>query len=171
MDTYTKLAKITTEHFVRQHSVLLLPSALSLDLRRQKACYVYVYENPGRRLRAVYGEPFPRYSCLAEEIINNTVGALTKHTFPVIHRTDLASLIYIVAVLDPLQRIIDATQLHPDKFGLYLHSDQGKSAVLLPQRTGVETAQDQIATALRESGSNPRQEAITMYRFGVTYYE
>lgn len=171
MDTYTKLAKATTEHFVRQRSILPLPSHLSPELLHQRACYIYLHEKPGRRLRAMYGEPLPRHACLAEEIINHTICALTKRSFSYIHRADLSSLVYRVAILEPLQRVFDATQLQPEQYGLYLRSDQGKSAVLLPQRTGVETAQDQIATALRESDSNPRQEAITMYRFGVTYHE
>lgn len=171
MDTYTKLAKATTEHFVRQHAALTLPSTLPPELTRQRACYVYLHENPGRRLRAMSGEPLPRQACLGQEIINHTITALMARTFSTIRRADLPALIYTVAVIDPLQRISDATQLQPTQHGLYLRSDQGHSAVLLPGRPGIETAQHQIATALRESGANPRNSAITMYRFGVTYYK
>ena len=171
MNAYVKLAKAATEYFIRQRQVLPLRGALSPELARQRACYVYLYANPGHRLRTMYGEPFPRQACLGQEIINHTVSALTRVTLPDIRRSDLPSIIYTVAVLEPLQRISDAAQLQPDHCGLYLHSDQGKSAIILPRRAGVDTAQDQIATAMRESGANLRQDTITMYRFVVTYYE
>ena len=119
----------------------------------------------------MYGSPLPRQSSLAQEIITNTIYAITNSHSRAIRRADLSSLSYAVAVLNPLQRISDHSQLDPHDFGLYIRSDQGKSTVLLPQRAGIETAQEQIATALRESGINERDEAVTMYRFGVTYFE
>ncbi len=171
MNAYVKLAQAATEYFVRQRQVLPLRGVLPPELARQRACYVYLYANPGHRLRTMCGEPFPRQACLGQEIINHTVSALTRVTLPDIRRSDLPSIIYTVAVLEPLQRISDAAQLQPSHYGLYLRSDQGKSAIILPRRAGIDTAQDQIATALRESGVNLRQDTITMYRFGVTYHE
>lgn len=171
MNAYTKLAKAATEHFIRQRQVLPLKGVLPPALARQRACYVYLYEKPGRRLRAMCGDPFPRQTCLGQEIIHHTVSALRRATLPDIRRSDLPSIIYTVAVLEPLQRISDAAQLQPDHYGLYLRSDRGKLAVILPRRAGVDTAQDQIATAMRESGVNLHQDTITMYRFEVIHYE
>ena len=106
-------------------------------------------------------------SSLAEEIITNTLSALE----PSIRRADLPSLQYIVGIVSHLQRVSDASHLDPEQFGVYVRSDYGKQAVILPQRLGIETADDQIATVFREAGIDPRQEPATLYRFRVTWYE
>ncbi len=171
MNTYAKLAKDVTEHYVRRHAVLPLPSVLPAELRRQRACYVYLYENPGHRLRAFFGAPLPYEPSVAGEIVRHTITALTRFPSPSVRRADLSFLVYTVALLEPLQRVSSVAQLDPTRFGLYVRSDRGHSTVLLPGRTGVGTAQDQVATALRELGADPRYCAIAMYRFGVTYHE
>lgn len=171
MNACIKLAKDTTEYFVRSNQTPVLPTFLPVDLIPQRACYISIFENPGRRLRAMHGSPLPRQPSLAREIIANTIYAISRSSFRAIRRADLASLSFAVTVLSPLQRISDHSHLNPRDFGLYIRSDQGKSTVLLPQRAGIETAQEQVATALRESGINERSEAVTMYRFGVAYFE
>jgi AMMECR1 domain-containing protein len=172
MTPYAKLARSAAEQYVKTREVLSPPVYLPPELSRQQACYVYLFESPGRRLRALAGRALPRYSSLAEEIIANTVAAL-KNTAgaPAVRRVELPSLSYTVAVLGPLQRISHAAQLDPHAFGLFIRSDRGKSAVVLPQRTGIETSQDQVATAVRESTINLREEAASMYRFPVTYHD
>lgn len=141
------------------------------ELLIQRACYVSLLENPGRHLRAMFGELLPRQNCLAQEIITNTVSAIKYSRSTRIRRADLSYLVYSVAILGSLERISGPEHLDPDQFGLYIRSDRGKTAMLLPQRAGVETADDQIATALREAGVNLYQESITLYRFPVNYYE
>jgi AMMECR1 domain-containing protein len=171
MNSCIKLAKDTTEYYVRTKQAPVLPPSLPSDLILQQACYITIFENPGRRLRGMHGSPLPRQSSLAQEIISNTVHAISNSSSRAIRKADLPSIIYTVAVLNTLQRISDPSHLDPHNFGLYISSDQGKSAVLLPKHPGISTAQEQIATALRESGINERNETITMYRFGVTYFE
>jgi len=171
MNVCIKLVKDTIEYYVRTNQTPLLPATLPSDLISQRACYVSIFENPGRRLRAIHGSPLPRQSTLAQEIIANTIYAISHGNSHPIRQADLHSLSFAVTILNSLQRISDHSHLNPRNFGLYVRSDQGKSTVLLPQRTGIETAQQQIATALRESGINEREEAVTMYRFGVTYFE
>lgn len=171
MNTYLKLAQDATEHFVKKREPLPVPNPLFVELNQQRACYVYLFDNPGRKLRAVYGSPLPRYTTLGQEIILNTTEALIRHSFRPLNRADLSSITHTVAIIDPLQRISDQVQLNPEQHGLYIRSDRNKTAILFPDRTGIETARDQIATAIRESQINPRQESFTMYRFGVTYHE
>ena len=172
MTPYAKLARSAAEHYVKTQHRLAPPAYLPPELSRQQACYIYLFENPGRRPRAVHGHALPRRSSLAEEIIANTIEALRNPAGALtVRRVELPSLAYAVAVLGPLQRVSGAAQLDPRAFGLFIRSDQGKSAVVLPQRIGVETAQDQVATAVRESAINVRQEAAIMYRFPVTYYD
>lgn len=171
MHRIAALAKNTTEQYVKTRQELVAPIPLPPELKRQQACYVYIFTNPGRRLRARFGTPLPRRRTLADEVISHTVSAITHLGVSAIRRAELAVLVYLVAVLGPLQRISHASQLDPRQFGLFIRSDQGKSAVILPQRTGVETAADQIATAVRESMVDVRREALVMYRFAVAYYE
>jgi len=170
MNTYTKLAKSAAEHFVKTGEPLPVPTLLPSELYRQRACYVSIMENPGRYLRAMAGEALPRQANLAQEIIMNTVTAMAAQPHRRIRQADLAYLSYSVALLGPLQRISDHIHLDPNRFGLYVKS-LGKSALLLPRRVGVETPNDQIATALREAGIDGRRDEVTMYRFEVTYFE
>lgn len=171
MSTYTKLARMAAEYLLRSDGPLPLPPHLPPEMYQQRACYVSILENPGHYLRAVAGQPLPRQATLAEEIIANTTMAIQSSPHRRIRQADLPYLSYRVALLGPLQRVSDAEHLDPNRFGLYVKSDRGKSGLLLPHRAGVETANDQIATALREAGIDTRREAATMYRFEVTYFD
>lgn len=172
MDIRAKIAKEVAEQYVRKGVVPAVERhLLPQDLWRQQACYVYLYQKPGRRLRAMYGNPLPRQASLADEIAVNTVQAIESYGSKSIRRPDLSSLVYSVAALGPLQRISQVGQLNPAVFGLYAVSDTGKFQVMLPGRTGVETAQDQYATVLRESGINDKDEIVSLYKFTVSFYE
>jgi MEMO1 family protein len=168
---YAKLASLTTEHFVKYHEYLPLEQHLSIELTRQQACFVTILENPGRRVRALYGQALPQQTTLAHEIVFNTVQAILSNSARRISRPDLSHLEYRIALLGPLQRISDPTQLDPAIHGLLVQSDRNKFALLLPGRTGVETGHDQVATALREASLNSKQEVVTMYRFDVEHYD
>lgn len=171
MDIRTKLTKNITEHYVQTKSVPEFAHLVPEELKTQRACYVYLYQKPGQRLRAMYGRPLPHYSTLADEIVANTIKAIDEPSYRTISRADLTSLYYSVAVLESIQRISDLSHLNPSLYGLYIISDKEKSALLLPGRLGIDTPQEQYATALRESGIQDKHETISMYRFGVNYYE
>lgn len=171
MDAPVKLAKTVAEHYIKTQTIPVLSSPQPPELLLQRACYVYLYQKPGQRLRAVFGRPLPQCNSLAHEITANTIAAISQAKHIAIRRADLSSITYSVAVLEAVQRINDYHHLDPHRYGLYLLSDKGKTSVILPQRPGIESAQDQFATALREAGINIRQEAITLYRFGVQYYD
>jgi len=171
MNNPAKLAKTAAEHYIKTLTPPQLSPQQPPDLLIQRACYVYLYQKPGQRLRAVFGRPLPQYSHLAEEITVNTITAIIQAKHIKLRRSDLPSMSYSVAVLEAVQRINDYHHLDPYRYGLYLRSDQSKTSVILPQRPGIETAQDQFATALREAGINLRQEAISLYRFAVNYYD
>lgn len=168
---YTRLAADAVAYYVKEQEYLPLASNLAPELHRQQACYVTLFDNPGRRPRALCGQPLPQQPTLAHEIVANTVGAMLANPARTISRGDLRSLSYSVALVGHLHRIGDAAQLDPAVHGLLVQSDRGKSALLLPQRAGIETAQDQVATALREAGIVSKQETVTMYRFTVEHYD
>lgn len=169
LSIYNKWARQAAEYFVKEGEYLVLPEYLPTALARQRACYVTMLENPGRKVRAIFGQALPQQPTLAQEIVVNTVEALQQNPARPIRRADLKQLYFSVVLLGPLQRISDIQQLNPQKYGLYVRSDRNKTALLLPQRTGIETATDQIATALREANIQPHIESFTMYRFDVEY--
>lgn len=162
-----RLAKQAAEHAIKTGEILPLPAALPPELTRQRACYVFVFEDPSRQLRRVGGSILPAQPSLAAEIISNTTHAITG----LFRRADIPHLHFSVGVAGQLQRISDSLHLNPSLFGLYLRSERGKHTVILPQRAGIETAEDQIATAMRESGIDPQQEVPTLYRFTMQFYE
>ncbi len=166
---YSKFSRQAAEYFIKEGDYLVPPPYLPSDLLRQRACYITIIENPGRKVRAMYGQALPQQTTLAREIVVNTVTAIEQNPSRRIRRADLPQLHFSVALLGPLQRISDVQHLNPKQTGLYVRSDRGKTALLLPQRTGIETANDQVATALREAGIVPQIESITMYRFDVEY--
>ncbi|MBI3255735.1 MAG: AMMECR1 domain-containing protein [Candidatus Andersenbacteria bacterium] len=169
--TITKLARAAAEEYVRQQAYLLMPAHLPPDLLRQHACYVTIYENPGRHFRAAFGHPLSKYSTLAEEVIRHTIDAIRHNTAHPLRPIDLPYLVYSVTVLSALERISRPEHLDPETYGLYLRSDRQKTAIILPGRTGIETPQDQIATAYREADIDSRAEVATLYRFNVKAYE
>jgi AMMECR1 domain-containing protein len=168
---YGKLARQVVEYWVKNSEEMPLPAVLVPELHRQRACYVSIFENPGRRFRSMAGNILPRHANLAEEIIGNTMDAIIYNPRCRLSRVDLPHLSYSVALLGPLQRISDLQHLDPQRYGLYVVSDRSKSSIVLPQRVGIDTADDQVATAMREAGIGTREETVTMYRFDVEFHD
>lgn len=166
---YSKLAKQAAEHYARTGTYMPVPNTLTRDLLVQKACFVSVVEQPGSRIRGSFGTPLPHCASLAKEIIENTVEAIVRHNVRM-RAIDAMNYGYVVAVLGPIERITNKEHLKPHSFGLYLRTDKNKMALLLPGRPGIDTPEEQIATAIREAGVDSRNEAITMYRFPVVSY-
>lgn len=166
---YSKIAKLSAEHYARTGTYMPLPPLLPHEMLAQRACYVSVIEQPGSRVRGSFGTPLPHTSSLADEIIQNTVEAIVQsniHMRPI----DAMNYGYVVAILGPIERITNKQHLNPRFFGLYIRTDKNKTAMLLPGRLGVDTADEQIATAFREANIDQKHEAVTMYRFPVTSY-
>ncbi len=157
------------EHYVRTGTYLQIPGPLPQELLLQKACFVSIIEQPGHHVRGAFGMPLPRFSSLAQEIIANTVEAIVRQNIRM-RPVDASAYQYIVGVLGPLERITSREHLLPMQYGLYVRSDKNKTALLLPRRPGIDTADDQIATAIREARIDPKNETITMYRFSVVFY-
>lgn len=167
---YSKIARQAAEHYARTGEYMPIPWQVPAELARQKACYVSIMEQPGRYALGSYGTPLPRTRTLAEEIVRNTVEALVGSNVRM-RPVDTLSYIYSIAVLGPLERITSPEHLKPPVWGLYIRSESNRSAVVLPRRPGIESEDEQIATAIREAGIDVKNESITMYRFPVFFYE
>lgn len=166
---YSKLAQSAAEHYARTGTYMPVPKTLTRETMAQKACFVSILEQPGSRVRGAYGTALPHCTTLAQEIIENTVEAIVRHNVRM-RAIDAMHYGYVVAVLGPIERITNKEHLKPRTFGLYLRTDKNKTALLLPGRPGIDTPDEQIATAIREAGVDSRNEAITMYRFPVNSY-
>jgi AMMECR1 domain-containing protein len=166
---YAKIAKQAAEHYAKTGEYLDLKFQLPQELLRQKACYVIITEDPGHHMRAMHGSPLPSTPRLAQEIVKNTVNAIIQQGMQ-IRPIDAARYTYTVGVLGFMERITSREHLMPLVYGLYIRSDMNKSSVLLPRRVGIETADEQIATAIREAHIDPHHEVVTMYRFPVIFY-
>lgn len=166
---YNKIAKQAAEHYARTGTYMEPPYPLPHEMMAQKACYVSIIEQPGHRVRGSFGTSLPHSPSIAQEIIKNTVEAIVQsniHMRPI----DAVRYGYAVAVLGPIERITNKEHLNPRFYGLYVRTEKNKTALLLPGRFGVDTADEQIATAIREAGIDPKNEIVTMYRFPVTSY-
>lgn len=167
---YGKIARQAAEHYAKTGEYMSIGWQLPQDILRQKACYVSIIEEPGRYVLASFGNCLPHARTLAEEIIHNTVEAIVQSNIGM-RPVDAASYVYSVAVLGPLERITSPEHLTPLIWGLYVRSEKNKSSIVLPHRTGIESAEEQIATGIREAGIDMKHESITMYRFPVSMYE
>lgn len=169
-ELYSKIARQAAEHYTKTGEYMPITWHMPPELLLQKACYVSIIQQPGRYVLSSYGTPLPRTRTLAEEIIHNTVEAIVQ-THVHMRSVDAASYVYSIAILGPLERITSKEHLTPLIWGLYIRSEKNKTALILPRRLGIESADEQIATAIREAGIDGKNESITMYRFAVSFYE
>ena len=163
-----KLARQAAEHYARTGDYLPLPYSMPHEAMLQKACFVSIIETLGHRLKGSHGSVLPCNAFLAQEIVANTVEAIIRNNIRM-RPVDASSYIYEVGVLGPIERITSKEHLNPSLYGLYIRSDKNKTAAILPNRRGIDTPQEQIATAIREAAIHSTAESVTMYRFPVTY--
>ena len=169
--TIIKLARAAVQEYVKNQGYYLAPAHVPPTLLLQHACYVSIFENPGHHLRTSFGHPLPKRGTLQEEVIMNSIQAVVQSTHHPLRSIDLPHLVYRVTVLSALERISRPEHLNPEIDGLYLRSDKGRASIIFPNRVGIDTAQDQIATAFREAKIDTHSEATTLYRFRVAVYE
>lgn len=164
-----RLAKQTAESVIRKQNLPIIPDVIPPIARLQRACYVSIFDKPGRRLRVMHGYPFPRFQTLVDEVVSNTAEAVQMRDVR-FSSSDLSHLSFTVAVLGAMERITSHLHLDPDRYGVYVKTDRGKSAILLSRRTGIESAEDQLATAFREARVDTDTESVALYRFFVEYF-
>jgi AMMECR1 domain-containing protein len=165
-----KIARQAAEHYAKTGEYMHITWPLPPEFQSQKACFVSIAEQPGHHIRASFGTSLPRMRSLGEEIVHNTVEAIMAHNLRM-RPVDTAAYTYTVAVIGPLERITSPEHLKPLSWGLYIRSEKNKTSLVLPRRPGIETAEEQIATAIREAGIDPRTDTPTMYRFSVTFHD
>lgn len=161
------LARRAVETFVREHLILpyTRPSRLSL-LQQQAACFVSI-KTANRNLRGCIGTIKPTQPSLVSEIIRNAIRAATRDPrFSPITERELPSLRFSVDVLttpEPTQ----LNDLNPSLYGVIVEDETGtRRGLLLPDISGIKTAEQQVQIALRKAGLRPGTRS-KLYRFRV----
>lgn len=164
MHPVVELAKKAVEEYIRSGKTLPLPEVLSPEMKERAGVFVSLKKHG--QLRGCIGTFMPCCSTVAEEIIRNAVSASTRDPrFSPVGKDELPSLEYSVDLLSPPEKIRNATDLDPKKYGVIVVKG-GMKGLLLPDLEGVDTVEEQIRIAKMKAGMGPNEDA-EIYRFEV----
>jgi len=170
-DIYLKLAKKAIKLYLSNESVP--NSEIPVDLLRVKAgCFVSVHLKKNKELRGCIGTILPTKSSLAQEIISNAISACNDPRFMPIERKEYTQLRISVDILSEPELIKSKRKLDPQKYGLIVRAkDDGRLGVLLPDLSGIKTADDQLEITKRKAETFDKETPIELYRFSVERHE
>jgi AmmeMemoRadiSam system protein A len=161
------IAGHAVEEFVRHGTVMAPPEAIPPEYREKAGVFVCLKKNG--ELRGCIGTFSPCTGSIVQETIANAVSAASRDPrFSPVGPDELDDLSYSVDVLSTPERVRDADELDPKKYGIILQSGH-RRGLLLPDLEGVDTVADQIRITRIKAGIPPA-EAVEIYRFTVTRY-
>jgi AmmeMemoRadiSam system protein A len=168
MHPLVKLAKDAVELYVREGKTLsVLESDLTPEMKWRAGVFVCLKIQGS--LRGCIGTFLPMERDVAHEVIRNAISAATGDPrFPAVSEGELNSIEYSVDVLTPPERIKDADELDPRRYGVIVQSG-GRRGLLLPDLDGVETAEYQISIAMQKAAI-PQGTPVELSRFEVKRY-
>lgn len=163
------LARRAVELYVRERRVLSLPVPVVGQLAERAGVFVCIKKRSGE-LRGCIGTIAPERSNIAEETISNAIAAATQDPrFAPIEAEELPDLVYSVDILSALEPVSDINQLNPAMYGVLVEGEDGRRGLLLPGLKGIETAQQQVAIAMRKAkiaeGAPVKYFRFTVQRF------
>jgi AmmeMemoRadiSam system protein A len=121
-------------------------------------------------LRGCIGTFEPTMANVAEEIISNAIGTVTRDPrFEPVLSSELKDLEYTVDVLTRPEPVISKQELDPKKYGIIVEAGY-RRGLLLPDLEGVDTVDQQIDICRMKGGINP-DEPVKLYRFEVKRYK
>jgi AmmeMemoRadiSam system protein A len=169
MHPIVKLAKDTIELYITQGRIYEvrgdeLPSELS------GRAGVFVCLKIKGTLRGCIGTFQSTEPTIAQETVRNAISAATRDPrFPCVRADELDMIEYTVDVLTPPEKVADAGDLDPRRYGVIVQAGD-RRGLLLPDLEGVDTVQYQISIAMQKAGIRPGTP-IELYRFEVKRYE
>lgn len=165
-DALVRLARLSLETYVKTHRILeKLPENLPNELT-ERAAGVFVSLKKDGQLRGCIGTIMPTRDSLAEEIVHNAVSACSRDPrFSPVEEAELEDLVYSVDVLSEPERIFSPDDLDVKRYGVIVESN-GRRGLLLPDLSGVDTVEEQIAIARKKGSIGPRDE-VQLWRFEV----
>ncbi|MDR1797700.1 MAG: AmmeMemoRadiSam system protein A [Clostridiales Family XIII bacterium] len=167
---FVRLARETVESFVSTRRLPPLPGDLPGELTGRRAG-VFVSIKEHGELRGCIGTISPVTCSIAEEIRQNAVSASTRDPrFEAIAEEELPFLTISVDVLGEAEAIGSMDQLDPKRYGVIV-SLGGKRGLLLPDLDGIDTAEEQVAIAMRKAGIAEKDAGrVRLERFEVVRY-
>lgn len=129
---------------------------------------VFVTLKKNKELRGCIGTFLPVSSCIAQEIVRNSISACSKDPrFPAIKEKELSQIQYEVSLLDAPQVVADPKSLDPQKDGIIVATSSGKQGLLLPDLDGITSVDQQIAIASQKGRIDLGREKIFIYSFNT----
>ncbi len=164
-DAYVKLARETIEEYVRTGRKMEVPENLPGEMYTSRAG-VFVSVKKEGRLRGCIGTIQAVQASVAEEIIENAVSASAKDPrFSPIEPKELDKLSISVDVLGDTEAIDSPKQLDVKRYGVIVTKGY-RRGLLLPNLSGVDTVEEQVAIAKQKAGIGAEEE-VRLERFEV----
>ena len=166
-NSYIDLAKKAVETYIGKGEIVEIPNNLSKEMIDKKAG-VFVTIKKSGDLRGCIGTYLPTKENIAEEIIQSAITAATEdYRFGPIQKEELPYLTYSVYVLEKPELVEDIKELDPKKYGIIIKTLNHplKSALLLPNLDGINTAEQQILVTCQKGGINPAKEKTVIHKF------
>lgn len=171
------LARAALEHYVRTGLLLdfsagaphegTAPWQLPPELPERAGVFVSLKLDGD--LRGCMGSIEPTEPTLALEVVNNAVTAGSRDPrFGPVEEADLPLIDYSVDVLG-VPEPCTPTDLDPSRYGVIVQKGR-KRGLLLPDLSGVDTAEEQVSIACRKAGLSPHEPGIQHFRFKVDRY-
>ena len=162
-----KLAKETVERYVCEGEIPQLKE-LTPEMKERAGVFVSIHKHG--ELRGCIGTFEPTKSNIAEEIIANAISSSTRDPrFPPVAVAELNDLEYSVDVLTEPEKVKDASQLDPKKYGVIVESGF-RRGLLLPDLEGVGSVEEQISICRLKAGI-AADEPVNLYRFQVRRFK
>ncbi|GAH47876.1 unnamed protein product, partial [marine sediment metagenome] len=169
---YVSLAKSAVETYINKKKVIKVPDGLPKEMTSKKAgTFVTIKKNGD--LRGCIGTYLPTKESIAEEIIQNAITAVTEdYRFGLVQKEELPYLAYSVYILEKPELVKDTKELNPKKYGIIIKTLNHplKSALLLPDLSGINTVEQQISVTCQKGGIDPSKEKTVIYKFKVKEY-
>lgn len=168
-DDYIRLARNTIDMYVRTGRRPEIPENLPEEMYKRRAG-VFVSVKKCGSLRGCIGTIRAVHSCVAEEIIENAVSAVSNDPrFSPVEPEELDMLTVSVDVLGETEKIDSADKLDVSRYGVIVTKGY-RQGLLLPNLEGVDTVEEQIAIAKQKAGIR-EEEAVKLERFEVIRHD
>ena len=145
---------------------------ISADLKLNRACVVSIFDN-NDKLRGRFGDILPRENFLFNEIIENAISAASKdkNNKP-IKSDELNQIKVCVEVLSVPNKVEDLNELKPNKHGLFIIDNTGKTGFIMPNSKRIKTVDDQIMKVKEIAGITEKDNSgLEILYFKSTLYD
>jgi AmmeMemoRadiSam system protein A len=168
----TELAKKSIEWFLKNQNYLSGDFILDEKLPDSAGVFVTLHNKKDGSLRGCIGTIKANKNNIIEEVIHNAVSAaFYDPRFSPLQSKELNTIEISVDVLQGPEAISSPQELDPQKYGVIVYTDDGRSGLLLPNIEGIDRVDEQITIACKK-GDISLSENFKLKRFQVSrFYE